>query len=116
MSASQDYLDSLNDVQRTELERIRKLARHIVPETVDSFSYGLPGLKYKAQTLIWFGAFKDHYSIFPTAGPIAALRDQLKGLKVAKGTIQFTGEHPISDELLRQILCCRRDEIDRQQQ
>ena len=49
-------------------------------------------------------AFKDHMSIFPGAAPVEELKQKLTEYKTSKGTIQFTMDRPIPDQLLQEIL------------
>jgi uncharacterized protein YdhG (YjbR/CyaY superfamily) len=108
MSVIDDFFTSNATVsQRTELERIRKLAKELAPEVEEVISYGIPTLKYKGRNLIHFASFKDHLSLFPGAGPIAELKDKLGNYKVAKGTIQFTEANPLPDSLLKEIITSR---------
>lgn len=111
-SNTDEYLESLSPGQKTTLERVRKAIQATAPDAVESISYGMPAFKYKKKPLIYFGAFKDHLSIFPTAEPAAALRDKLKDFKMSKGTVQFTVEKPLSDGLIRELVQFRMAIID----
>ena len=108
MTVIDDYLAThATPGQRTELERIRTIVRRIVPDADDIeevISYAIPTINYKGKHLVHFAAFKDHMSIFPTAGPTEALKDKLTGYKVSKGTIQFTLEKPLPESLIREII------------
>lgn len=72
----------------------------------------MPGFKYRGKYLVSFAAFKDHLSLFPGAEPIEALKDKLTDYETSRGTIQFTLDHPLSDDLLKEILhiCVTRNE------
>jgi uncharacterized protein YdhG (YjbR/CyaY superfamily) len=104
MSVIDDYLMGVTPVQKKELERVRKIVKTMVPDTEEVISYGLPTLKYKGKNLIHFAAFKDHMSVFPGGGPTELLKEKLKDFKTSKGTIQFTTENPIPEELLKEII------------
>lgn len=113
MSAIDDYLAAYaTPAQRKELERIRAIIKQVVPESIEVISYGIPTFKYRNKNLIHFAAFKNHMSIFPGAAPVEAFKDQLKDYKLSKGTIQFTLDNPIPDELLRNILAACLDRIN----
>ncbi len=113
MSPIDEYLAHLNSEQKAELERIRTTIHATVPEVEEGFSYGMPAFKYKDEYLIWFAAFKDHMSLFPTTTPIRELKDKLKDFKLSKGTIQFTLENPMPEALIKEILHVRLAEIDK---
>lgn len=112
MSVIDDRLSQLPAAEREALERIRSIALHLVPDAEETISYGLPALKYKKQPLIYFDAFKDHLSLFPTSGPTEELKDKLKDFKASKGTIQFTLEKPLPEALIREIIEVRLNDIN----
>ena len=112
MSEVDEYLASIPAAEKKELERVRKIIKKAAPEAVELISYGMPGFKLKNKYLIGYAAFKHHMSIFPGGGSREALADQLKSYKQAKGTIQFTHDHPITDDLLTEIVKLRIADID----
>jgi uncharacterized protein YdhG (YjbR/CyaY superfamily) len=54
--------------------------------------------------------------VFPTAFPIEALKDELASYTVSKGTIQFTLDHPLSDDLIEKLLKARISAIEKGKQ
>lgn len=107
MAAIDDYLKKMNGPERAELQRIRELVHKTVKDPVEVISYGMPGFKYKGKYLMGFNAFKDHLSIFPTNGPVEAVKDRLGNYETSKGTIRFTLDSPLPDNLIIQILKIR---------
>lgn len=99
-----DYLATVSPSQRAELERIRGIVKQVAPDAEELISYGLPAFKYNKRPLLYFGAFKNHMSLFPTSGPTKALKDKLKDFTVSKGTIQFTLEKPLPESLIKEIV------------
>jgi len=53
------------------------------------------------------GQISKHCSLFPGAGPIAALQDELKGFPTAKGTIQFPLDKPLPGALVKKLVKAR---------
>jgi uncharacterized protein YdhG (YjbR/CyaY superfamily) len=111
MSAIDDYLNNVPELERAELERVRQIVRGHVPEAEEVISYGMPGFKYKGKYLLGLAAFKDHLSLFPTAHPVEILKHKLGEFEVSKGTIQFTIHHPIPDELIKELVDVRQRDI-----
>ena len=107
MSAIDDYLDRVSATERQELERFCLIVKEVAPDAEESISYGIPTFKVKNRSLVHFGVFKDHLSLFPTSGPIEALQDKLKDFNVSKGTIQFTSDNPLPKELIKDLLHIR---------
>jgi len=113
MSVIDDYLERVDPSQKAELELIRKLVKQIVPNAEETIGYGMPVFKYKGKYLIGMAAFKNHMSIFPGAEPVEIFKDKLGDFKTSKGTIQITVEHPIPEQLLKEIIANCLDRINR---
>ena len=111
MSETNNYLKNLPQDQRDELIRIRTLVKKCVPEAKESFSYGMPAFTYMGKPLLYFGAFKNHLSIFPTSNPISKLKEQLKDFTITKGSIHFTTEQQLPDSVIKQLLQLRVEDI-----
>lgn len=108
-----EYLANLEPEQRAALQHIRELIEDLVPEAEESMSYGMPAFKYRGKPLVYFAAFKDHLSIFPTSEPAEAFQEQLKDFKTSKGTIQFTLAHPLPDALIKDVVLYRIETLTR---
>jgi uncharacterized protein YdhG (YjbR/CyaY superfamily) len=53
-----------------------------------------------------------HLSLFPfSPAVIDAVARRLEGYSLSKGTIRFTPEHPLPDDVLEEIVRLRRAEI-----
>lgn len=113
MSKINDYLDHLPPSQKNQLERIRNIVIEFAPEAKESFSYGMPAFKYKNKPLLYYGAFKNHMSVFPTSGPTKQLGSKLSNFLTSKGTLQFTENNPIPESLLKEVLKVRINAINK---
>ena len=92
---------------RSTLNKVRAAVRSVVPaETEEVISYGIPAFKHK-KVLVWYAAFADHCSIFPTAAVIAKFKNDLKGYRVSKGTIQFPVDKALPATLLKKMVKAR---------
>lgn len=110
MSTIDEYLEGVNPQMRDVLNDIRRVVHELVPEAQESISYGVPTFKVKDRPLLYFAAYKNHMSIHPQAGD--ELRAKLKDYKTAKGTIQFTLEHPLPDGFIEEFIHYRLSLID----
>jgi len=107
-----DYLAGVTEPDRDALERVRRMVKELVPQAEEGKSYGMPALKYNKRPLVGFVAAKKHLSLFPfSPAVIEALTDRLDGFELSKGTIRFTAEHQLPDDLLRDVVMLRLDEI-----
>lgn len=113
MGEVQEFLEQQDGSVRDVFERIRGLALEVAPDAEEGTSYGLPALKHRGKPLLGFRVAKQHLSIFPfSSGPVDAVGDRLAGWDVSKGTIRFSAEHPPPDDVLREVLRLRMQEID----
>lgn len=105
MTLIDDYLSKVEPSKRQELERIRTLARKIVPGAEEAIVYGMPTLKYQGKPFLGFNAHKQHIGIYPYSSQvIETLKDQLHDYGFSKGAIRVPLDHPISEELLKHII------------
>lgn len=112
MTVIDTYLQDIDSKQRAELERIRAITKDAVPTADEKIAYGMPTMTYKNKNLLHFAAFKDHMSLFPTSGPTKELAAKLEDYKTSKGTIQFTLDNPLPENLIREIINLRVRDID----
>ena len=113
MSHIDIYLNALSPENKAALQHIRALVHKIVPDAEENFSYDMPAFTYQGKPLIYFAAFKDHLSVFPTAFPIETLKEELASYTVSKGTIQFTLDHPLPDDIIEKLLKARLSAIEK---
>ncbi len=112
-SELQDYLSRLYDDERAALEHVVSVAREVVPDAEEGKSYGMPALRHRGKPLIGFVAAKQHLSVFPfSPAVVEALRDRLDGFELSKGTIRFTVERPLPEDVLRDVVSLRQAEIE----
>lgn len=111
-----EYLDAVDPERRAALERIRALVKRLVPSAEETMSYGMPTLKYRGRALVYFTAAKKHMSFFPSSWAIEELRDRLAGYQTTEHAIRFTLEHPLSDELIADLVRVHVREIDADRQ
>jgi uncharacterized protein YdhG (YjbR/CyaY superfamily) len=102
-----EYLAGVPEPARSTLNKIRAAIRSAVPqEATETISYRIPAFKYKG-VLVWFAAFSDHCSLFPTASVVAAFKNELKGFSTSKGTIQFPTDKPLPTALVKKLVKAR---------
>src|ERR1700730_15446397 len=102
-----EYLAGVPEPERSTLEKIRAAIRSAVPpEATETISYRMPAFKYKGM-LVWFAAFSDHCSLFPTASVIEAFKNELKGFPTSKGTIHFPTDKPLPTALIKKLVKAR---------
>jgi uncharacterized protein YdhG (YjbR/CyaY superfamily) len=109
--AVSEYLSQVPEPARSTLGRVRALIRSVVPrEAEEVISYGIPAFKCK-KVVVWYGAFSDHCSLFPTAAVIEKFKEDLKAYRISKGTIQFPVDQPLPATLVKAIVKARLAQI-----
>jgi len=102
-----EYLAGVPEPARSTLRKIRAAIRSAAPlEATETISYRMPAFKYKG-VLVWFAAFSNHCSLFPTASVVEAFKNELKGYSTSRGTIQFPVDKPLPAALVRKLVKAR---------
>jgi uncharacterized protein YdhG (YjbR/CyaY superfamily) len=108
----EEYLAGVPEPARSTLQKMRATIRTAVPaEATETISYGIPAFKHKG-VLVWFAAFSDHCSFFPTASIIKTFKNQLKGFPTSKGTIHFPTNKSLPAALVKRMVKARVVEIE----
>jgi len=115
MSAMDEYVARLPAAQRAPLERVRALVARAVPDAEEGTSYGMPAFLYGGRPLIGFRAARQHLSVFPfSPAVVEAVKDRLPGFDTSKGTIRFTPDRPLPDDVLADIVAKRLGELSKE--
>jgi len=102
-----EYRASVPESARGALNEMRAAIRSVVPpEAAEVVSYGIPAFKGTG-VLVWFAAFSNHCSLFPTASVIQQFKKELKGFSISKGTIHFPIDKPLPSALIKRIVKAR---------
>lgn len=103
-----EYFVGVSEPGRSVLKRLRTTIRFAVPpETTETISYGIPAFNYHG-TLVYYAAFAHHCSLFPgSAALLTTFKDELKGYRTSKGTIQFPLDKPLPTALIKRIVRAR---------
>jgi uncharacterized protein YdhG (YjbR/CyaY superfamily) len=108
----EEYLAGVPGPARSALQKVRAIIRSVVPVgTTELISHRIPAFKHK-KVIVWYAAFADHCSLYPTASVIARFKNELKAYRVSKGTIQFPVDKGLPAALLKKIIRARLAEID----
>jgi len=110
--AVDEYFASLPHAQREALTGMRETIRGAVPELEDAFSYAMPAVKLNGQPLVWYAAWKRHYSLYPIGAAILeAHRSLVDGYETARGTIRFPASAPLPNDLIATLVRARAVEL-----
>jgi uncharacterized protein YdhG (YjbR/CyaY superfamily) len=102
-----EYLARVPQPARSTLNKMRATIRSAVPaEATETISYGMPAFRHNG-VLVWFAAFSNHCSLFPTASVIAEFKNDLKRYSTSKGTIHFPTDKPLPTTLIKKLVKAR---------
>jgi uncharacterized protein YdhG (YjbR/CyaY superfamily) len=103
----EDYIAGIPEPSRKLFASLRATVRSVMPaDAAEVISYGIPAFRRK-RILVWFAAFANHCSLFPTASVIEAFAADLGGFTVSKGTVQFPLDKPLPAALVKKLVKAR---------
>ena len=96
------------------LQRVRDVVARIVPDSVETISYGMPAFKLRERFLVSYAGWKQHCSIYPLTDTFMETRaEAIAGFKnQTKGSLHFTPKAPLPDDLLEDLVRARVADLD----
>ncbi len=98
-----EYISQFSPDVQEKLKKLRKAIKEAAPEAEEKISYRMPAY-HLGGPLVYFAAFKDHISLFPTGSPMEGFSEDLSGYRTAKGTLQFPLDKPMPYDLIKKIV------------
>ena len=98
-----EYIASFPKDIQAKLSELRKAVREAAPQAEETISYQMPAFKQNG-VLVYFAAFKNHISFFPTSSGVEKFKGKLSSYKTSKGTIQFPLNQPMPSDLVKEIV------------
>lgn len=112
MGVVDDSLADAGNRDRGCLQHVVELARSLAPDATEGMSYGMPALKLDGKPLLAAVPAAKHLSIFPfSSAVVEAVAGRLEGYSLSKGSIRFTVDRPVPDDMLEGIVRLRAAEI-----
>ncbi len=107
-----EYLDALAPARRAVFEELRAAAREAAPNATELISYDMPALRQHNRFVVSYGAFRGHYSLFPSSVVVRTeLGEDIAPYLYGKGTIRFPESQPIPLDLVRRVVRLRVREV-----
>lgn len=105
------YLARVPQPARSTLQKTRAAIRAALPPAAtETISYKIPAFRH-GEIVIWFAAFSNHCSIFPTGRIIEMFKGDLKPYTISRGTIQFPTDKPLPASLIKKMVKARLAQI-----
>lgn len=105
-----EYLAAQPPATRAVLRQVRAAIRKAIPGAQEVISYQIPAYTLPGGTAIYFAGWKEHFSIYPVGAVAKALKKELAGRVVSKGTIRFRLDERVPVALIAKIAKLRAKE------
>jgi uncharacterized protein YdhG (YjbR/CyaY superfamily) len=105
------YISNWSDPIQLQLMEIRSIIGKAIPDAKEVISYQMPAYK-TTEVLVYYAAFKNHISLFPTKSGVENFKDLLKDYTTSKGTIHFEPNKKLPKKLITQIVKFRAIEAE----
>ena len=106
------YIAALPPDARRALKQVRAAIRAAAPRAEEAFSYRIPGFRIDDKPLVWYAAFRNHYSMYPIGAAITrSLATDVEGYETSTGTIRFPLGEKVPVALVRKLVKARIAEV-----
>jgi uncharacterized protein YdhG (YjbR/CyaY superfamily) len=107
-----DYIAAQPESAHAVLERVRAAIREALPKAEETISYNMPTYKLSGEAVIYFAAWKKHFSLYPASAKLLAFfKNDLATATIAKSTIRFVLSDPVPEKLIGRIAKYRVKEL-----
>lgn len=103
----------MGDREDRELQRLRELITRHVPDVGQAISYGMPCYTYREKPVVAVVIRKNHIAWYPYSGTVLPeISDLLADYSTTAGTLRFTVDNPLPDDVVTGLLDIRMRQID----
>lgn len=96
-----------------KLKAIRKIIHAQDAGIEEYIGYQMPAFRYKSKPLVYFAGYKKHIGFYPGAAGIKKFEHEftMRNYKFSKGAVQFPINEKLPEDLIREIVYFRMEEI-----
>ncbi|HRZ50056.1 MAG TPA: DUF1801 domain-containing protein [Bacteroidales bacterium] len=105
-----DYIHQFPPEIQEKLRSVRETIREASPEATEGLSFGMPVFRLNGKRLLYFAAHTNHIGLYALPSGHLAFKEELKGYKQGKGSVQFPYGQPLPLELIGRIAEFRTEE------
>jgi uncharacterized protein YdhG (YjbR/CyaY superfamily) len=108
-----EYIAAFPPETQKALQEMRSVIRSTAPEATETISYAMPTFDLGKRHLVHFAGYARHIGFYPIPTGIEAFKQELKGYKQGRGSVQIPLDEPMPTDLIRRIVEFRVREISR---
>ena len=97
-----EYIARYPESTQAILHKIRRTIRGVVPEADEVISYGVPAFKVKGKSVVFFGGYAHHVSVYPIPAGDPDYQAAIAPYVAGKGTLKFPLDKPIPYAVIEQ--------------
>jgi uncharacterized protein YdhG (YjbR/CyaY superfamily) len=114
VSSVDDYIAGQPSEAQAALRRVRGAIRKALTGAQETITYKIPTYKQDGKAVIYFAAWKAHYSVYPASPELlAAFKEDLAPYEIEKSTIRFPYTEAVPTGLIERIATFRATEVAR---
>ena len=102
IASVEEYLAAQPETTRVILDRVRRAIRKALPKAEETISYHMPTYRVAGKPVIYFAAWKKHYSLYPVTAEMLTKLDAGE-YEVQKGTVRFGYDVPVPAKLIESL-------------
>ena len=111
VSPVDEYIAAQPLEAQVALRLVRDAIRKALADAQETITYKMPTYKKDGKAVIYFAAWKAHYSVYPASPELlAAFKDDLAPYEIEKSTIRFPYSVPVPSALIERIAAFRATE------
>lgn len=108
-----DYVAAQEEGVRACLEVVRGAIRKAEPAAEEEIAYQMPGFKLRGKPLLYFAAWKKHYSLYPVSRSLVkAFSKELAAYEIHGSTLRLDYGKAVPVGLIERIVAFRAGEIN----
>ena len=112
MKSVDEYIAGQPEEFRAKLEEVRAAIRGAAPEAEEVISYKMAGYKLRGKRLIFFAAWKEHWSLYPVGKREQSLfAKEMKRLEVEGSTVRIPWKAQVPVKLIEGLVKFRAEQI-----
>lgn len=110
LSPLDKYIASAPEHAQEKLRELRAILKKVAPNATETIKWGSPVFE-ENRILFSFKAFKSHINFMPTRSALEPFKEELRGFKTGKDTIQLPYDKPLPKTLIKKIAMYRARDV-----